>query len=81
MIRIGLRGGIEFTGRTVDTIIRREYGARAFYRDSRNPSSPDLGEILHPSAYEGQGHHVLGTVVWIETIDQDNRITAQKFGK
>lgn len=66
MIHMTLRGGAEYTGRNIDTIIRREWGNTAFLRRNANPNSPQIGEILVPSDYPDQAAHVAGTVLYIE---------------
>lgn len=55
-----------YTGRTVDTIIRREYGRHAQFRPASDPNSPEVGLVVRPDRQHG-GHHVLGRVLWIET--------------
>ena len=52
----------EFTGRTVESIIRREYGRKATFRPSANPNSPEAGMIVEPNAYDRQAFNVLATV-------------------
>lgn len=61
---IALSNGDRLTGRTADTIIRREYGSAAFLQPSSDPNSPHLGQILEGSPYGG--YMVRATVAWIE---------------
>lgn len=37
-----------YSGRTVETIVRREYGRTAFVRWSADRNSPELGQIVKP---------------------------------
>lgn len=61
---IALSDGSRLTGRTADSIIRREYGRKAFLRFS-DPNSPHVGQILEPSPYGG--YLIRATVAWIES--------------
>ncbi|HKM25712.1 MAG TPA: hypothetical protein VJY40_08755 [Corynebacterium sp.] len=71
MIRLTLRGGVTYTGRTIDTIIRREFGPRAFFRPSANRESPEGGVILEPVPYDNTGvFNILADVLTIEEANQ-----------
>lgn len=61
---IALSNGDRLTGRTADSIIRREYGKKAFLQGSHDPNSPHLGQILEPAPHGG--YLVRATVAWIE---------------
>lgn len=56
----------DFTGRTVDSIIRREYGRAAYLRPSYDPNDPAVGLIVADATKPGDGSgwsaHVLATV-------------------
>jgi len=47
MITIRCKMGVH-SGRTVETIVRREYGRTAFVRWSADRNSPELGQIVKP---------------------------------
>lgn len=66
MIRIHCVGGATFTGRTIDTIARREFGAKAFYRPFQNPNEPAAGQILVPTRHDPRAYWVGATVMQIE---------------
>lgn len=71
MIRLTLRGGVAYTGRTVDTIIRREFGPQAFFRPSANRESPEGGVILEPvGPHDPHTFHILGDVLDVEHIEE-----------
>jgi hypothetical protein len=58
-----------YRGKTVDSIVRREYGRKATVRWSADPNSPHAGQIVRP-AIVGGGWIVLGTLLSVETINQ-----------
>ena len=66
MIIMKLSNGTQYRGRTTDSIIRREYGKKAFLRKSSDPNSPYLGQILQPNAYQQRAYDVLATVAWVD---------------
>jgi len=49
-----------YTGRTVSTTVRREYGRRATVRWSADPNAPEAGLIVEPASTGG--HLVLATL-------------------
>jgi hypothetical protein len=51
------------TGRSVETIIRREYGPRSTIRWSHDASSPDAGLIVEPAR---ESYSVLATLISYE---------------
>lgn len=57
-----------YTGRTVDTIVRREYGRKAEARRSADPNSPHWGMVTHTDRY---GAHVDATIKWVDTPEGD----------
>lgn len=62
---IALSNGDRLTGRTVDSIIRREYGKKAFLGAIHDANSPHVGQILEAAPYGGYLIHA--TVAWIDT--------------
>lgn len=69
MIRLTLRGGVTFTGRSVDTIVRREYGPTARFWPSRNRTSPEGGVIVSPVGPHDPGtFFVLADVLDVEEV-------------
>lgn len=65
MITIRTNHG-EFTGQSVDSIVRREYGKDAFVKWSEDATAPEEGLICHPSAYEGNAYLVDARLIWVE---------------
>ena len=68
MIRMTMLGGDTFTGKRPDTIIRREFGHRAFVRPSTDPNGLEYGLVLVPDIRQPHTYHVLGTVLYIDEI-------------
>ena len=58
-----------YTGRSVETIIRREYGRKAEFKGSADRNSPHAGLVVRWDERAG-GFHVLATVRSIETADR-----------
>lgn len=58
-----------FTGQTVQSIIRREYGRRAEFKGSADRNTPHAGKVVR---WENRlnGYHVLATVHTIDTEEQ-----------
>lgn len=54
----------EFTGQTVETIVRRVYGRRARALRSADPNSPQWGEVITPRATGGAW--IDATIIWVE---------------
>ena len=70
MIRMRMLGGDTFTGKRPDTIIRREFGRRAIVHPNRDPNGLEYGLVLVPDVREPSMHHVMGTVLYVEEVDQ-----------
>lgn len=71
MIRLTLRGGLSYTGRSITSIVRREYGPRARFWPSRDNTTPEIGVIVSPVGRHDPGtFHVLGDVLDFEVVDQ-----------
>lgn len=65
-VSITLRGGITYTGKSVETIIRREFGPTAEFWPTRDRTSPEAGMIVAPVPYEDLGaFNVLADVLTI----------------
>lgn len=64
---ITLQGGATYSGQSVETIARREWGRRARFTPSLNPNTPEAGHIVHPSAYDPKVSHIIAPVLHIET--------------
>lgn len=67
-IKMKIRGGAEVTGKSPNSIARRVYGRRAFFRPNRNPSSGLAGEILSPVPHD---EHVFRVRAEVASIDQE----------
>ena len=50
----------ELTGRTIASVVRREYGRRAIVRVSPDPNSPTYGLVVQP--IETSTYAVLGAI-------------------
>lgn len=61
---IALSNGDRLTGRTADSIIRREFGREAFLQRSSDPNSPHVGQVVVPAPHGG--YLIRATVAWIE---------------
>ena len=70
MIRMAMLGGDVFTGKRPDTIVRREFGRRAFVRPRRDPNGLEWGQVLVPDVREPSCYHVMGSVLYVEEVDQ-----------
>lgn len=67
MIQLTIRGGGTYTGRTIETIIRREYGPKAEFWPNRDPNGPEAGMIVSPVPYEDLGaYNILAEVLAVE---------------
>lgn len=66
MIRVTLEGGSSFTGKSADTIIRREFGRRAWIKWGRTETGVEFGDVLVPSEYADHAHHHVGRVLYVE---------------
>jgi hypothetical protein len=55
----------EYTGRSVDTIIRRVWGRNAEVRRSADPNNPNEGLIVTPVKGES-AYNVHATLLWSE---------------
>jgi hypothetical protein len=67
-----------YRGRTVDSIVRRVYGRRAFYSASNDPNAPQAGQVLvEPTEYFKRrgvnGWHVLATVFVIDGVQKEEK--------
>jgi hypothetical protein len=60
-----------YSGKTVDTIVRRVWGARAFFDRSRDPNSPYAGQILQTPTLYWQRHGVTGWHVLAQVVSVD----------
>ena len=61
--RILLGGyGTELTGKTIDSIIRREYGRKATWRPARDHNSPFYGQVIKTNKF---GVHILTNIVYV----------------
>ena len=65
MIIMACSDGARYRGRTVDSIIRREFGKRAFLHRAQDRNSPYLGQVLRPNAYQQRAYDILATVAWV----------------
>lgn len=68
MIRIHCQGGVTLTGETLDTIGRREFGPKAFFRQSQNPNDGTVGKYLVPNKYDPRAYWVCAIVMQTEEI-------------
>ena len=69
-------GETEYKGRTVESIIRRLYGAKATFRVSQDRNSPEAGLIVTP-AYKNSGvYSVEAQVLWTEGDHEADRAEA-----
>jgi hypothetical protein len=60
-----------YTGRTLDSIVRREYGRRAEALRSPDPNSPTWGQVVEPVAARLRarglcGYNVLARIISID---------------
>jgi len=63
----GGRNAGEHKGKTVQSIIRREFGSKAVFVISQDRNSPEAGMIGYPAS--GGGFNILGKVLTIESTD------------
>jgi len=47
------------SGRTIDTIVHREYGRTAFWRTAKDHNSPFYGQILKPAKIDGRNTFIV----------------------
>jgi hypothetical protein len=59
----------EYVGKTVESIIRREYGKKAAFLISQDRNSPEWGQIVTPAT--GGGWNVQGRVLGVESTGPD----------
>lgn len=69
MIRMTMLGGDAFTGKSPDSIVRREFGRRAYVRPSLDPNGLEYGLVLVPSVLAPSEYHVLGAVLSVEEVN------------
>ena len=67
MISISTDRG-EFTGRSVDSIVRREFGRAAEVRRNVDPNSPTYGMVVKADRHQVAAWHVLGTIYGIREV-------------
>jgi hypothetical protein len=61
---IHLPNGVEHSGKTVETIIRRVWGRSAFFQRSADPNSPEVGMVLRTTDQQSV-YAVCANVLWI----------------
>ncbi len=62
-----------YTGQTIDSIIRREYGRKASYNPSADENPAHRGQIVEPSEYDSHAFRVLATVYDYTPGDYEKR--------
>lgn len=55
-----------FTGRTVDSIVRREFGRTAEVRVIADPNSPTYGMVVKADRHQVAAYHVLATIYSVQ---------------
>lgn len=68
MIRAHLTDGAPLTGRSLDTIARREYGTKAIFRYSQNPNDPAVGQFLIPTRHDPRTYRIGAVVLQVEAM-------------
>ena len=61
-------------GKTVESIIRREFGGKAVFIISQDRNSPEAGMVGYPA--NGGGFNILGTVLTIESTIGRSEVVA-----
>ena len=51
-----------FTGRSVDSVVRREFGRNAEVRVSPDPNSPTYGMVVKADRHQAAAYHVIATI-------------------
>ena len=64
-------GATEHKGKTVESIVRRLYGDKAFIRYSADRNPHDVGLIVSP-AHKNPGFSVQAKVLWINGDREDD---------
>ena len=62
-----------YTGQTIDSIIRREYGRKASYNPTADQNPAHRGQIVEPSEYDIHAFQVLATVYDYTPGDYEKR--------
>ena len=65
-------GATEHKGKTVESIIRRLYGAKATFRISQDRNSPEAGLIVTPAYRDPGSYNVQAKVLWINGDREDD---------
>ena len=60
---------VTYKGKTVQSIIRRVYGAKAAYRPSQDANSPTWGLVVKPG--NSGGWDVIATVIDFDGVEED----------
>ncbi len=68
--------GKDYRGRTIDSIIRREFGPKASLKKFADPNTVGVGEILLPARYGG--FIVRGTVSYADEYKRTKPLSRQK---
>ncbi|MFE7796994.1 hypothetical protein [Nocardia sp. NPDC057440] len=55
----------EFRGRSVESVIRTQYGKKAYPKHTADPNNHRWGEVLRPNPKEN-GYDVLATIISVE---------------
>lgn len=68
-----------YTGRTLESIIRREYGRRAFVRPSRSRDASQAGQIIQEAQGNTGGYEVLAVLhSWEGRSEETEREQAEQ---
>ena len=62
----GNSGATEHKGKTVESIVRRLYGAKATFRISQDRNSPEAGLIVTPAYRDPGGYNIQARVFAVE---------------
>jgi hypothetical protein len=62
----------EYTGNTVESIVRREYGRKAYVLWTRDPNNPHSNIVRDDPTAKPWGAHVLDTLLWWEGDREDS---------
>lgn len=55
-----------FAGRTIDSIVRREFGRTAEVRVSADPNSQTYGMVVKADRHQVSAYHVLATIYSVQ---------------